>query len=201
MIVVKAVSSSGEVGYFKDSDFFRNDKLHTRSSRLGYNLGYDSKNPFYAISWTYNDNKIFVFLLGPNSDFLYDSSKKIFIASAFDVIVFKDDEVKKLSTNKENFWAPYVINPDGSINHQIKPPKYIYNRSDIPSDTFLPKNKLEELMAANKSLVEGIDDVDFDKESNNLIIRLSYFGWEWYQERLYNAETQEWGEIVSSGRY
>lgn len=166
---------------------------------VGFNL--DESNPFYIIQWVYKNIPMSMRIEGRSCKFFIDKKSHLLFVYCKKVVVFNHNNGKTFVIESDSeIHNNYFLNLDGSLNHQLKSPKYIYNRSSVPSDTFLPRNKLEEMTAFTKAPVEGIGDVRFDEQRNSLSVYLN-FHYDWFQERLYNAETQEWGEIVSAGRY
>jgi hypothetical protein len=73
-----------------------------------------------------------------------------------------------------------VINPDGTLNHQISPPKFV------------------ELSGGGKPTeyhaVESISDLYVD-ESQRIVIGLD-FDYEWVERRYYDPAKRHWGERV-----
>ncbi|UZA04739.1 hypothetical protein LP092_15325 (plasmid) [Moraxella bovis] len=206
MMKIKVTSSKGKVGYFENDVFIfngianRRAGIHFDNQHCGDYFDYDVDNPFCILEWEYNSNDIVVVVIGHIEDIIIIPISNLIIIQGRDITIIKDGRGHHITRDDGKRWVIPVINPDGSIHHKIKHPKYIYNRSSVPSDTFLPKNKLQELLAVNKVSVENFGYISFDKNKNSLIIGLD-FHYDWYQERLYNTETQEWGEIVSAGRY
>lgn len=202
---IKVIASSGQVGYFDNDVFVFNNIPNTRAGIYSENqhrgeyFRYDTDNPFYVLQWNFNEIDISL-ITGYTSDIIVIPVSSLIVIQSFDIKINRDGKIQHILRKDKQRWVTVVINPDGTINHQIKPPKYIYHHNTAPSDTFLPKNKLEEMTAFNKLPVEGIGSICFDKQRNSLSIHLN-FHYDWYQERLYNAETQEWGEIISTGRY
>lgn len=70
-----------------------------------------------------------------------------------------------------------VINPNGTINHQVTPPKYV--------DIAPPHSQ------AGKHLVENIDSVTI--QNKRVLFKLS-FRHEWVERRYYNVAITTWEE-------
>lgn len=203
---IKIISSKGQVGYYignmsipsciadNEVDIYFNYKYREED------IHYDVDNPFYILEWSFENKDIVILLTGISNRQIIDPTSNLLVVLTKNMTIVRDNKAIHICLNREEHWGGYVINSDGSINHQIKVPKYIYTHNSSLSETYLPKNKFEEMMVKNKYPVEGLGYIHFDEKRDSLVIGLD-FAREWYQERLYNTETQEWGEIVRVARY
>jgi hypothetical protein len=86
-----------------------------------------------------------------------------------------------------------VYNEDGSIHLQLKIPELI---SPIAMERKLRRGNYDVQKDASFRSVHWRKDVD-----GNLITVLSInFDWEWWESRVLNPDTGEFGECISSGR-
>ncbi|WP_019674169.1 hypothetical protein [Psychrobacter lutiphocae] len=130
------------------------------------------------------------FKVDPNSNLIYVRGNYI------DIIKSRKNIFTK---NNLNEWPlSYFINVNGSINHQLNPPKYVYYKDRIPWHTFLPSNETE-ADNANKTPTEGISGIKYFNERNSLVGSYYYMG-DSIQEREYDAIKKEWGAIVTAFR-
>lgn len=191
-------SSKGQVCIYSDYLFLYKGGRYTsiREAEYKSGFGYNIDNPYFIIEWMYNEELIKLTVKGLASDFKVDPKSNLIFARG-DCIDISKSNKNIITSNSTDEWAlNFFINEDGSINHQINPPKYVYDEDRIPWHTFLPYNKIE-AEKANKISTEGIRKIEFSNERASLVGSYYYMN-DSVQEREYDAINREWGAIVSA---
>ena len=191
-------SSKGQVCIYKDYTYIYEEKNYSSLWEAKYKAGfsYDIDNPFYIVRWKYNQEAIELKIKGLGADFKIDPISKLLIIKGN---FFEAKVSNKIISNFDfsiNKLICYFLKENGSIDHKLILPEYVFYEKDIPWNTFLS------VSSSNKKnikiiSVEEFFNIGFDKERNSLVGSY-YYMHDSVQEREYDAINREWGAIVSA---
>ena len=194
----KVISSKGQECTYSDYLFLYKggSYISIREAEYKSGFGYDIEDPYFIVEWIHNEELISLTIRGLASDFKVDPKSNLIFARGDCIDISKSNKNLITKNSLDEWTLNFFINENGSINHQLNPPKYVYYEDKIPWHTFVPYNEIE-AEKANKISTEGIRKIEFSNERASLVGSY-YYMHDSVQEREYDAINREWGAIVSA---
>lgn len=193
-------SSKGQVCTYKEYTYVykENDYGSLWEAKYKADFSYDIDDPFYIVRWIYNKEIIELKIKGLGADFKIDPISKLLIIKGKCFEIKISNRIVSDFDSSINDLKCYFLKKDGSIDHKLILPEYVYYEKDIPWNTFshvsLSNKKNMKIIP-----VEEFFNIEFDKERNSLVGKYYYMN-DSIQEREYDAITRQWGTIVSAYR-